>query len=62
MLQKRKQLIDGLLTKYKQEYLGKDGFLNLQKEITYQVFLDSLETQKLTGQDFKNKEEFKVIY
>lgn len=59
---KREKIIDGMLSKYKQEYLGKTGFLDAKKEVTYEVFLNSLETQKLTGHDFKGKEDLRKIY
>lgn len=60
---KRMQAFEGLLKKYRSNYLGKTGFVNPQKKrITYQQFIDNIEYQTLVGQDYKSKPELLKIY
>lgn len=42
--------------------MGKSGFIEQSKQITYEQFLDNLEYQTLTGQNFRAKPELDKLY
>lgn len=61
-LQERLEKLNRLIKKYEAEYLGKAGFINKPKQITYERFLDTLRIQTLTGQNFKENADLHRLY
>lgn len=58
----RLKRLETIIKKYKSEYMGKSGFINPKKYITYKQFIDTLEYQTLTGQDYKAHQQLNKLY